>query len=311
MREWSPNIRIHRQALRQASDEVYVGLLCHPPLLHDLPHWQVVLALRGWIIAVPLKSVAPREVVPATIAEMEFLRVCLRSPAMPLKFFKVPEHCVWADATLDRLDRPTRDLGLRSLEEQPILWLEFAGYLEMLCRFLLLFLHHAVNMVHRFLLNTPLDPSWVPIRDIHRPTLLETWSRQGLVVNALRTRGCEPLRSASRLLGFTINLCIGDPSRRLVASPSCGPRCLRDPLNGFAAPGSFGGRHFVGMRPRRASNAQRLLCLAAAFPEGCGGDKHLRRIQCDITWCSGDGPRKPTGIPRYWRSAGTGISIVG
>ena len=252
------------------SHEDRVGLLRLPPLLHGL--LQVDLALTGLTIAVPLKSVTPPKLVPAAIAEMEFLRVCLRGPAMPLEFFKVPEHCVWADATLDRLDRPTRDAGLRTLKEQPVLWLEFAGYFEMLYYLLLLLLHRAVNMVHRFLFNTPLDRSWLPIRGVYRATLLETWSRQGLVVNALRTRGREPLRSASRLHGFTIDLCFGDPSRRLVAGPSCEPRCLRDPLGCFPAPGSFGGWHPVG-GPSRVPNTYRLLFLAVAFPEGRSGGK--------------------------------------
>ena len=237
------------------SDKVLEGLLRNPPLLRGLLLvFRVDLALRGWSLVVPLKGITPREVVPAAIAEMEFLRVRLRGPAMPLELFKVPEICVWADATLDRLDRTTRDLGLRSLEEQPVLWPEFSGYLEILCHLLLLLLHRAFNMVHFFLFNTPLYPSRLPIRGVYRPTLLETWSRQGLVVNALRTRGREPLRSASRLLGFISNSCFEDPSHRLVAGPSCGPRCLRVPLGRFTAPGSFEGRHHVG-GSRRVSNA--------------------------------------------------------
>jgi hypothetical protein len=183
---------------------------------------------------------------------MEFQRVRLRGPAVPFEFLEVFEFCFWADATLDRLHRPTRELGLRSLEEQPICWPENAGYHKLLRLFLMLLLHRAVSVVHRFLINAPLDPSQLPIRSFHRPTLLETWSRQGLVVNALRTRGREPLRSASRLLGFTTNLCFGDPGRRLAAGPSCGPRCLQDPLRCFTAPDSFWGRHLVGIGPRRA-----------------------------------------------------------
>jgi hypothetical protein len=59
--------------------------------------------------------------------------------AMPLELFKVLE-LAWAEAALDRLDRPTRDVGLRSLEEQPVLPLEFAGDNKKLCRFLILLL---------------------------------------------------------------------------------------------------------------------------------------------------------------------------
>ena len=54
---------------------------------------------------------------------------------------------------------------------------------------MLLLLHRAVNMVHRFLIDTPLNPSRLPIRGVHHPTLVETWSQHGLVVNTLRTRG--------------------------------------------------------------------------------------------------------------------------
>ena len=255
LREWSPNIRVRLQAILQVSGEVREGLLRLPPLLRGRLH--VDVALRGWHSAVPPKSVTPREVVPAAITEMKFLRVRLRGPAMPLELFKVLEICVRADATLDHLDCPTRDVGLRSLEEKPMLWLQFAGYLEILRRLLLLLLlHRAVNMVHRVLFNSPLDPSRLLIRGIHRPTLLETWSRQGLVVNALRTRGREPLRSASRLLGFTICQLLGDPGHRLAAGPSRRLRCLQDPLSCSAAstaPGSFGGWHLLGMIPRRAS----------------------------------------------------------
>jgi hypothetical protein len=58
---------------------------------------------------------------------MDFQWVRLRGPTVPFELFKVLELRVWADATLDRLDRATREVGLRSFEEQPILWLEFAG----------------------------------------------------------------------------------------------------------------------------------------------------------------------------------------
>src|SRR5712691_9978345 len=103
-----------------------------------------------------------------------------------------------------------------------MLWLEFVGDDKEFCRFLVLLLHRAVNMVHRFLINTPLCPNRLPICSVHRPTLLETWSRHGLVVKSLRTQGREPLRSASRLLGFTIDDLLGDPGRRLAAG-----RCRR------------------------------------------------------------------------------------
>ena len=68
----------------------------------------------------------------------------------------------------------------------------------------MLLLHRAVNMVHRSL-NTPLNPSQLHIRCVHRPTMLETWSQQGLAMYALRTLGREPLRSASRPVGCISN----------------------------------------------------------------------------------------------------------
>jgi hypothetical protein len=115
-------------------------------------------------------------------------------------------------------------------------------------------LHRAVSLVLCFLIVTPLDRSGHPIRGIHRPTLLGAWSRQRLVVNSLRTRGREPLRSASRLLGFIINCTLGDPGLRLAAGHNRGPRCLRDPLS-CSAPGSFEGRRLVGMGFRWACMA--------------------------------------------------------
>src|SRR5258708_5036602 len=99
-------------------------------------------------------------------------------------------------------------------------------------RFLLLLLHRTVVMVRRFLIHTPLDPSRLSIHGFHLPILLETRSQQTLVVNSLCNRGREPLRSASRLLGFSTGVCNWDPGRRFVASPSRGPRCLcLDPIS--------------------------------------------------------------------------------
>ena len=157
-----------------------------------------------------------------------------------------------------------------------MLGLELAGYDKMLRRCLVLLLHRAVNMVH-CLINSPLDPNRRSIRSAHRPTLLETRSRQGSVVNSVRTWGREPLRSASHLLGFTISLYFGDPGRRLAAGPICGPLCLQDSLSCSTPPGSFGGWHLVGMGPHRDAIVQRL--LAAAFSE-ChgGGGECLRHI---------------------------------
>src|SRR5882757_8121018 len=147
----------------QPPDEVLVFLLRHPALLRGLRQRDLA-ALGRWLIAVPLKRVDARKVVATAIAEMDPQWVRLRGLAVTLKFLKVFELRVRTEAALDCLDRPTREVGLRSLEEQPVTRLEFAGYLEKLCCLLLLLLHHAVDTVRRFLTNTPLDPSWLPIR---------------------------------------------------------------------------------------------------------------------------------------------------
>jgi hypothetical protein len=91
-------------------------------------------------------------------------------------------------------------------------------------------LHRVVDVMRCFLINTPLVPSRLRIRSVHHPIPLETWSRQGLVVNALRTWGREPLRSASRRLGFIVDSLFGNPGHRLMVGPSSGSRCLQDSL---------------------------------------------------------------------------------
>jgi hypothetical protein len=56
--------------------------------------------------------VKAREEVATVTAEMDFRRVRLRGPAMPLELFEVLELCVWENVTFDRLDRPTYEVGL-------------------------------------------------------------------------------------------------------------------------------------------------------------------------------------------------------
>jgi hypothetical protein len=249
----------------------------HPALLRDLLRRDVTIAaLGGRFTVVPLKRVKASEEVATSIAEMDLQRVRLRGLAVAFKLLKVFELRVRAEATLDRLDRPTCKVGLRSLKEQSVRRLESAGYLEKLYRFLLLLLRRAVDTVHRFLINSPLDPSRHPVRRFYRPTLLETRSRQGLVVNSMRTRGREPLRSASRLLGFAIILCYWDPGHKVVAGPIRGPLCFPDP--GSRTPGSFQGRHMVGIDSHQVSIALGLLHLTGAFPEGRGRCVSRRRI---------------------------------
>jgi hypothetical protein len=57
------------------------------------------------------------------------------------------------------------------------------------------------------------------------------------MVNLLRIWGREPLRSATRLLRSTNDLCLWNPSHRLVAGSRDGPRRLRD-LARLVVPGS-------------------------------------------------------------------------
>jgi hypothetical protein len=142
-------------------------------------------------MVVPLKRAVAREEVVTAIAEMDFQRLRFRGLAVTFELLKVFEARVRAETSLDCMDRPTRQVGLRSLDEQPIPRLEFAGYLEKLCRFLLLLLLCATP-------STSPRPKSVPIRRFHRPTLVETRSQRASV----RIRGREPLPSASRHTAF-------------------------------------------------------------------------------------------------------------
>ena len=100
----------------QPPDEILVSIFRHPALLRS-PQRSDLVALGGWLITVPFKGVATREEVATAIAEMDFQRVRLCGPAMPLELLEVFELRVRAEAALDCLDRPTREVGLRSLEE--------------------------------------------------------------------------------------------------------------------------------------------------------------------------------------------------
>ena len=100
----------------QPPGEVLVDLLCHHALLYS-PRWGDLAALGGSRVAVPLKGVRAGEEVATEIAEMDLLWVRLGGLTVPFEFFKVLEPGFWAKAALDRLDRPTREVGLRSLEE--------------------------------------------------------------------------------------------------------------------------------------------------------------------------------------------------
>ena len=110
------------------------------------------------------------------------------------------------------LDGPTCEVGLgpvRSLEEHSMVRLEFAKDLETLvcCSLFLL-----IDMMRCFPIDTPLDPSSLPIRSVHHPIPLGTSSWKGLAANALRTRDRKPLRSTSRRLGLLFVFVLGIPA---------------------------------------------------------------------------------------------------
>ena len=202
-----------------------MSFLRRPALLCDRL-WRDAKALRPFL-AVPHKRVGTREKVATSFAEVDLEGVRLRDIAMTHEFLKVLELRIRAKSALNLQDGPTCEVGIRRLEEQSMPWLECRGDLEKLaCHFLVPLLHRVVDVMRCSLINTPLGPSRLPIRSVHHPTLLETWSRQGLAVNPLRTRGHEALRSASRRLGFVVNTCLGNPGHRFAVGPSSGPSCL-------------------------------------------------------------------------------------
>jgi hypothetical protein len=149
-----------------------------------------------------------------------------------LEVFPRLELGIRTEPALDLANRPTCPVGLRGCEQRLVPSLEYSWDFEELVIhlfLLLLLLHGATDVVHRFL-YTPLDPNQLSVRSFYRISLLETRSQQGSRVNSPRVRGREPLRSASRLLGFIIDLCFWDPGHRLVAGPSPRLRYLQDPL---------------------------------------------------------------------------------
>jgi hypothetical protein len=96
----------------------------------------------------------------------------------------------------------------------------------------------------------------------------------GFVVNALRTRSREPLRSTARRLGFATNSCLGILATgswwACSGLKSC---CLQDPLGCSTTPGLLLGRDVLGVYPHQVSIALRLkstaceACLAPPFQQ--------------------------------------------
>jgi hypothetical protein len=136
------------------------------------------------------------------------------------------------------------------------------------------------------------QPRSAACSQLQPPTPARDSVQQRSVVNSLRIWDCEPLRPASRLLGFTIVLWYGDPGDRLAVAPRCGPRCLEDPV-WLIAPDSFLGRYPVAVDYHRGPVAMRL--MGAAFCWGCSA--------CGCCWRSRDGPGYFVGSPPRWISA--------
>jgi hypothetical protein len=151
------------------------------------------------------------------------------------------------------------------------------------------------------------------------PALLETWSRQGLVVNSLRIQGRESLRSAPAALGLSSTTVLGILATGswwvLAADRAAFAIPLLVPLDQARFCGGTPCQWvcFSTTRLVHASVSLRLLCLAVAFPEGHDGCEcrcHIH-IWHDVAWYSRDGSGKLTGIPTRLRSVGTTMGNVG
>ena len=98
-----------------------------------------------------------------------------------------------------------------------------------------LLLRRAPHLALRFHLLSPHDPRRLFLRkETHRP-LRDTKSQQGSMVYSLRCRGLEPLRSASRRLGYTIEFLLGLHDQGST-SPFRGRRLPWDPSHTLLAP---------------------------------------------------------------------------
>ncbi|KAI9443531.1 hypothetical protein H4582DRAFT_1204118 [Lactarius indigo] len=159
--------------------------------------------------------------------------------AVALKGYPLAEWFARADSAHDDPNRSALLVGLGRLEHQsfPLRQVrrDFVETVSAFGNLCILKRHRASTVVPRFHLLSLLDPRRLFLqKGSHRP-LRDTKSRQRSMVNSLRCRGCEPLRSASRRLGFTIEICPG-PRGRGPASPFCRLRSPRDPHHTWPAP---------------------------------------------------------------------------
>jgi len=190
---------------------------------------------------VPVPRFWARKKIAAEPAKEEVFRVPLRSLTVPGETLPSSESGLGAHDAFQHADDPARALFWRGHEEEFLPLAESLWDPEpVLLRILPLPVRGGVvdnvQLPHRvacesqiYTLLTPLDPGQLSLRSSPHQCLLDTWSRQELVVNFRRDRGREHPRSASHRLGFTINSCRG-PVSGLLAGLTCGPRRLQDPV---------------------------------------------------------------------------------
>ena len=98
-----------------------------------------------------------------------------------------------------------------------------------------LLLHRAPHVAPRFYLLSPHDPGrLLMLKGFHRPSQ-DTKSQQRSGKNSPCCRGREPLRSASRRLGFFVDICLG-PSARGSTSAFRRLHYPKDPCRARLAP---------------------------------------------------------------------------
>ena len=173
-------------------------------------------------------------------AKDEAFRVRLRPVTVPDDVFQLAESGLGAYDALRHADDPARSLFWRGREEALIPLAESLRYPEAVLRRILplpvfggvdtvQLPHHVACVVQSYTLLTPLDPGQPSLCSSPHQCLLDTWPRQELVVNFVRDWGRELPCSASRRLGYIVNLCRG-PVSGLLAGPTCEPRGLQDPV---------------------------------------------------------------------------------
>jgi len=226
---------------------------------------------------VPVARFWARKEIATEPAKEEVFRVPLRPFTMPGETLPSAESGLGAYDALQHADDPALSLFWRGYEEA-LLPLSESRWdpKPVLLRILPLPVHGGVDNVRLFhhvacrcqiyTLLTPLDPGQLSLRSSPHQCLLDTWSRQELVVNFVRDRGREHPRSASRHLGFTINSCKG-PVSGLLVGLTCGPGHLQDPIPPLLDPPgragsisviSYFGEAIVGF-----------FCTARTLPKNC------------------------------------------